>query len=277
MRRVRVAVLLVGLVVAHASTAAGDDTPAPAPAPAVPAAPVASSPPAPGAPAAPASAPAPVAPAAPAAASIAVVAFPGGADAAWPLARTIYADPALRPATVDETHARVLCGEVPAPGAPAELRDLADTVAALRGDDAPSRTLLDGIARRFGLRALVVVGSDAAHPSAHVFLTETGAFDAAAYAPDDPPGGPAPTWSATVRSLDRLFGPPAVAPQPSMRAPQLATREAPRSEKPGPHPFYESGWFWGALGAAALLGGAAYIATRDSSPSAIHLEVQVPH
>jgi hypothetical protein len=279
MRRVRVAVLLVGLVLAHAITAAGDDTPAPAPAPAFPPPSAPATPPAPGGPAAaaPASPSAPAPPAAAAPVSIAVVALPGGADAAWPLARTLYADPALRPATVDETHARVLCGEVPAAGAPAELRDLADTVAALRGDDAPSRTLLDGIARHFGLRALVVVGSDAAHPTAHVFLTETGAFDAAAYAPDDPPAGSAPTWSATVRSLDRLFGPPAVAPQPSVRAPLLATREAPRNETPGPHPFYESGWFWGAVGAAALLGGAAYIATRDSSPSAIHLEVQVPH
>jgi hypothetical protein len=55
-------------------------------------------------------------------------------------------------------------------------------------------------------------------------------------------------------------------------------REIPRKEAPSPaRPFYESVWFWGAVGAAALLGGAAYIATRDSSPSTIHLEVQVPH
>ncbi len=52
----------------------------------------------------------------------------------------------------------------------------------------------------------------------------------------------------------------------------------PKSEAPRPSvPFYESVWFWGALGAAALAGGATYLATRDSSPSTIHLEVQVPH
>jgi hypothetical protein len=250
MRRIRVAVVVMGLVFSHEVTAGADAPPAPASL----------------------SAPAP----APSPGSLGVVALPGAADAAWPLAQSIYADPTLRPASVDEAHARVLCGETPAIGAPADLQDLADTVAALRGDDAPSRTLLGGIARKFALHALIVVRTDDGRPTARVFLAETGAFDAAAYAPDDPPTAPSPSWSGTVRSLDRLFGAPAPA-QASIHAPVLATRQAPRSETPGPRPFYESGWFWGALGAAALLGGAAYMATRDSSPGAIHLEVQVPH
>jgi hypothetical protein len=275
MRRVRVAVVVIGLVLAGAVTASGDESPVSAPG----AVPAASSAPGPAASSAPG--PAPLSARTPGAAigpaSLAVVALPGAADAAWTLARSVYADEALRPATVDEAHARVLCGEPPAEGVAAELRDLADTVAALRGDDAPSRTLLDGIGRRFALRALVVVRADEGHPTARLFLTETGAFDAATYAPDAPATGPAPSWSATIRSLDRLFGPTPPPPRASSSAPTLATREVPRKETPGPRPFYESGWFWGALGAAALLGGAAYIATRDSSPSAIHLEVQVPH
>ncbi len=262
MRRVRMAVVVVGLVLARAFPAAGDDSPPAAPAPTSTPASASTL-----APTAPASTPT----------SVAVVALPGAADAAWPLARSLYADPTLRPVTVDEAHARVLCGDPPAPGAPADLRDLAETVAALRGDDAPSRTLLDGLARRLGLRALVVVRVDEGRPTARLFLTETGAFDAAAYAPDDPPTAPGPSWSATIRSLDRLFGPPSLPPQAVVTAPPLATHDAPRSETPRSRAFYESGWFWGALGAAALLGGAAYIATRDSSPSTIHLEVQVPH
>jgi hypothetical protein len=241
----RVAVVVMSLVLSRELTAGAEPTPAASSAPA------------------------------PSSGSLAVVALPGAADAAWPLAQSIYADPALRPGSVDETHARVLCGETPANASP-ELRDLGDTVAALRGDDAPSRTLLEGIARRFALRALMVVRADDGHPTARLFLAESGAFDAASYAPDDPPTVPGPSWSATVRSLDRLYGAPPPA-QASIRAPILATREAPRSETSGPRPFYQSGWFWGALGAAALLGGAAYMATRDSSPPAIHLEVQVPH
>ena len=40
-----------------------------------------------------------------------------------------------------------------------DLRDLAHTVAAIRGDDAPSRALLGGLVRRFGVRGMVVVGA----------------------------------------------------------------------------------------------------------------------
>jgi hypothetical protein len=210
-----------------------------------------------------------------------VVALSGAGDAAWPLARSIYGDPSLRPGSLDEPHARVLCGEPPAASATADLRDLSETVAALRGDDAPSRALLDAIARQFAVRAVVVVRSEADHPTARLYLAEPGGFDAATYAPDDPPTGPSPSWSSATRSLGRLFGALSVAPAPaqtSMGAPALATREVRRNEAPSPaRPFYESVWFWGAVGAAALLGGAAYIATRDSSPSTIHLEVQVPH
>jgi hypothetical protein len=273
MRRVKEAVVVLGVVLLRA-TAAGADVPATqAPAPASAPAPAPASAPAP----APASAPAPSA----ARAGLAVVALSGAGDAAWPLARSIYADPSLRPGSLDEPHARVLCGEPPAASATADLRDLSETVAALRGDDAPSRALLDAIALRFTVRAVVVVRAEADHPTARLYLPETGAFDAATYAPDDPPTGPPPSWSSTTRSLGRLFGAPAAAPAPaqaSVGAPVLAMREIPRKEAPSPaRPFYESVWFWGAVGAAALLGGAAYIATRDSSPSTIHLEVQVPH
>src|SRR5579859_2998837 len=260
MWRVKEAVVVLGVVLLRATAAVADVPRAPAPAP-MPAAAL----------------PSP----SESRAGLAVVALPGTTDAAWPLARSVYAEPSLRPGALDEPRARVLCGEPPAASAPADLRDLSETVAALRGDDAPSRALLDGIARQFAVRAVVVVRSGGDHPTARLYLAATGAFDAAAYAPDDPPAGSSTSWSATTRSLVRLFGASAVARAPaqaSVSAPALATREAPKHEGPSPaRPFYESVWFWGAVGAAALLGGAAYIATRDSSPSSIHLEVQVPH
>ena len=226
--------------------------------------------------------PAPAAASAPAA-GLAVVALPGATDAAWPLARAVYADASLRAAGVDDVHARVLCGEPAATTEPAELRNLSDTVAALRGEDAPSRALLDEISRRFSTRALVVVRVASGRPIARVFLSETGAFDAATYAPDD---SPTLAWSATTRSLARTFGPSPGSATPDVGpsvVPALAMHDGPHKPREGgssrssSRPFYESTWFWGAIGAAVLTGGVVYFATRDSSPSTIHLEVEVPH
>jgi hypothetical protein len=281
MRRVTWTLVVLGILATR--PAAADAAPAPTPVAAPTPAPAPSSTPTPSpspAPAAtPALAPAPTSPRS----GLAVLALPGATDSAWPLARAIYADPTLRPGSVDEPHARVLCGEAPATGDAADLRDLSETVAAVHGDDAPSRALLDGIARTFSVRGVIVVRIEGGHPSARVFLAETAAFDAATYGPDD---APALSWAATTRSLDRLFAPVALSPAPrvlpersaSAVAPSLATHEAPKAEgSSGPRPFYESLWFWGAVGAAALAGGAAYLATRDTSASTIHLEVQVPH
>jgi hypothetical protein len=252
--------------------------------------PAAPSPPASASPGAPVSAAPPVASASPAAPALApglaVLALPGAADAAWPLARSVYATPSLRPAALDDASARVLCGEVPLPDAPPKLRDLSATVSAVTGDDAPSRALLGDIARRLGLSALVVVRLDGDRPSARVFLADAGVFDSATYTPDD--GGAPGTWTRTTQSLARSFGapPPPIAPPPPMpsapppgtsSAPALASHEVPKPEDSHSRPFYESGWFWGALGAAAFAGGAVFLATRDSGPSTIHLQLEVSH
>jgi hypothetical protein len=235
----------------------------------------------------------------PAWSGLAVVALAGATDAAWPLAQAVYATPSLRPASVDDPRARVLCGDAAPAGASPEVRDLAETVAALRGDDAPSRALLADITRRLALRAVVVVRVDDGRATARVFLADTSAFDAATYTPDDTslpapplasPSAPSlasPSWSAATRSLARAFGPlstavsattPSVASAAAGRAtPALATHEAPRVEGSPHRQFYESGWFWGALGAAAFAGGAVFLATRDSGPSTIHLQIEVPH
>jgi hypothetical protein len=195
------------------------------------------------------------------------VALAGATDAAWPLARAVYAEPSLRPASVDETHARTLCGEAPPPGAPQDQRDVSDTVAALRGDDAPSRALLSDLARRFSVRGVVVVRLDAGRATARVFLPEAAALDAATFSPD---GASSPmTWSAATSSLVRTFG------ASKLHAPPLASQPVVGPEPR--HAFYQSGWFWGALGAAALAGGAVFLATRDNGPSTIHLQMEVPH
>jgi hypothetical protein len=204
---------------------------------------------------------------------LAVIALQGATDAAWPLAQGLYRHESLYGSRLDEAHARVLCGEPPAPGSPAELHDLADTVAAVRGDDAPSRALLESLARHFALRALVVVRMTEGRPLARVFLPDIGAFDAAIYVPDGESGA---SWSGATRSLSRAFGIETVgAPTP---AAALATHPLSEASVHGrSRPFFLSPWFWGALGIAAAAGGVAYLVTRDSGSHTIHLEVQVPH
>ena len=80
----------------------------------------------------------------------------------------------------------------------------------------------------------------------------------------------------SVKNIGRTFG---GVPGGAAAAPALATHEEPVITVPPPRgkAFYESGWFWGALGAAAFAGGAIFFATRDNGESTIHLQVQVPH
>jgi hypothetical protein len=256
MRRVALAVGMILSAAASSPAARAQDAPSPVVTATAP-------------PVAPPVAPPPVAPPY----GVAVVALAGATDAAWPLAQQVYALPLLRPPAIDEVHARILCGEAPAAGASPEVRDLADSLAAVKGDDAPSRMLLGVIARKLNVRALAVVRVVDGHPRARMFLPEAGIFDAASYAPDP---GPALAWTATAQSLSRALGEPAAGSATS--APTLATHEEPAPTAPHSKgkAFYESGWFWGALGAAAFAGGAIFFATRDNGESTIHLQAQVP-
>jgi hypothetical protein len=223
---------------------------------------------------------------------LAVVAIDATSDLAWPLAQEIYRRPAIRPVALDEARARVLAGEVPAADASQSLRDLAETRAAIRGNDAPSRQLLASIASALHVRALVVVSVEEADasvraPIARVFLADTSAFDAARYAPDDAPGSTIPVWNGAGQSLERMYSAPAVTPlgsagppRATIGAPAAANTSASATNKGGGEgpskPFYVSPWFWGAIGAAALGGVAVFAATRDNSPDTIHLQMQVP-
>jgi hypothetical protein len=225
---------------------------------------------------------------------LAVLALDGATDAAWALASKVYGDPDLRPAALDDVHARVLAGEAPAATAPQDVKDLAQIRAAVHGDDAPSRQLLASLATQLGARGVIVVevGPSGAI-SARVFVADMHAFDAARYAPDD---SHALTWNGAALSFSRAFGshvttPTTVVPAVATTAPGYEAAPAPTTI-PGPpgilsdsppvaahvsKAFYQSGWFWGAVGAAVFAGGALFFATRDSSGQTIHLDVQVPH
>lgn len=206
----------------------------------------------------------------------AVLAHPEARDAAWPLAQGAYRSARLRP-HLDEARARVLAGSPP-DRTRKDLRDLADTRDAISDDGAPSRTLLRTLTQDLGLEGVIVVtvepkpaepAADAPAPAAKARLFErsTGQFSPITI------DGNGAAWEGAVASLERLV--PRAAPEPVQR--NGASHEGKVAEGGGgSRAFYESPWFWGAAGAAALLGGAFFLATRDSSSDSIHVQMQVP-
>jgi hypothetical protein len=102
---------------------------------------------------------------------------------------------------------------------------------------------------------------------ARLFLADVGDFDAARYEPDESGG-----WRGTVTSLSSRFPPPAAAPAGQLPPPPPRISAEGKESKP----FYASPWFWGAIGAAALVGGFFFLASQDTSGEPIHLEMKVP-
>lgn len=218
---------------------------------------------------------------------VAVLGLAGARDDAFALARAVYAS-RLRPQGLDEIRARVLAGDPPPPNATRSLIELAEVRAATKGEDAASRRLLAGIGKQVGAAAVLVVSrtegeappaddagatnADASavgtRVTARLFLVDAGEFDAARYEPD---GTDAP-WRATVASLEQRF-PKEVASVAGPTHP--ATQPVPPKESEG-KPFYSSPWFWGALGAAVVVGGAFYLASRDTDSGTIHLQMRSP-
>ncbi len=242
------------------------------------------------------------------AASQGIAVFAIGSNAneeSFAAARALYGS-RLRPAALDEVRARVLAGGAPPANASRELRELAEIRAGVNADEAAGRRLLAGIGKQIGVEALLVVkvesaapvtapstigapapsaegGADAGESAAgnaapvltviaRLFLVDAGDFDAARYSPE--PGPPAPAaWKSTVTSLEARF--------PGSRGtagPAAATRPAPPVKPEGgkSSPFYASGWFWGAVGGAALLATVFYFASRETSSDTIRLQMTVP-
>lgn len=199
---------------------------------------------------------------------VVVVATEGATDAAWPLARAVYADEMLRPREIDDAKARVLAGEAGA----AELSELAELRAGVKGDDAASRQVLAALADKLRVVGIVVVfAGDPQNtmPSARLYDADTKAFDAARYAPEKG------EWSGAVKSLERWYlptAPPlvtAVPKEPEPAKPKDKPKEKSKS-------FYESPWFWAAIGAALLIGGGVLIATNVQTSDTIHMQVKLP-
>lgn len=187
---------------------------------------------------------------------------------AWSLAQETYRSPRLRP-RLDEAHARVFAGE-DAPAGRKDLAELAEARDAVVDEGAASRRILASLGKEYGLEGVLVVGSsEGASPAARLFTVETGRFEPLELRSETDTG-----WSSARATLERL-APREVTPAPVAQAPANATKSG-EEAKPGRKAFYESPWFWGAAGAAAALGGAFFLATRDSSSDSIHVQMQVP-
>jgi hypothetical protein len=203
----------------------------------------------------------------------AVVAVDGATDVAWPLAQGVYKSALLRPSGIDDARARILAGEPTPPLAPPELTEFAELRAGVKGDDAASREVLAALAQKLGVHAIIVVFAKEQDqsPSARVYDATTRAFDAARYSPDA--GDAAALWTGTLQSLERPYR-----PQESLSV--LGTVKAvvpPPKPKPSESkPFYESPWFWLAIGTAVLVGGGVLIATNLQTSDTIHLKMQLP-
>jgi hypothetical protein len=187
----------------------------------------------------------------------------------WSLAQDTYRSSRLRP-RFDEITARVLAGD-PAPAGRRDLADLAETRDAVTDEGIASRKLLQSLAADLGLEGLVVVTAEEVQKAdeAPVQVVKARLFEATSgrFASVDFRSGEKGAWEGTVASIERLV------PSAPKEAPVQAAK-APAKE--GGKSFYESPWFWGAAGAAAVLGGAFFLATRDSSSDSIHVQMQVP-
>jgi len=192
-----------------------------------------------------------------------VVATEGATDAAWPLARAVYGDEILRPRDLDDGKARVLAGEA----GTADLAELAELRAGVKGDDAASRQVLAAIADKFHVAGVVVVFKDPA--GARLYDADTKSFDAARYTSEKG------EWSGAVKSLERWYLPSS---QPlvtvvSKEPPPAKPKDQPKEKSKS---FYESPWFWAAIGAAVLIGGGVLIATSVQTSDTIHMQVKLP-
>jgi len=202
---------------------------------------------------------------------VAVVAAGSATDATWPLARAVYASALLRPKKVDDRYARVLAGEA-SPTQFGELGELAELRAGVKGDDAASRQVLSAIADKLGVASILVVftGDTAqAPPTARVFDATSKTFDAARYTPDAQS-----TWDGTIRAIERPLLPTVLVSQ-AAQAPVEPL--APPEHKAKSKAFFESPWFWVAVGAAVLLvGGGVLIATNVQTADTIHMQLKLP-
>lgn len=182
-------------------------------------------------------------------------------DAAWALASRVYADPLLRPARLDDATARVLAGEAPPTEADTRWVELSAARSALKLDDPMAARLASSISADLaGASLLLVFATDPSHPRARLFASSTRSF----VTPDlwmRPDASGAASWESSVAWLHAH----AVASRTTAPAPSQSPAKS----------VLTSGWFWGAIGAAAGAAVLAFTIRRDDTSDTIHLQGRV--
>lgn len=192
---------------------------------------------------------------------IVVACSPDVADQAWSLASSVYRDALLRPASTDEHTVRVLAGDEPDAGAPQAVRELARARASLDPQTPAAPRVADSVAKELGVSGLLLVHQVApGYVRARLYRSSARSFYPIDLWPVPDPQGH-PSWDTAVAWL---------------HANAEASRERRAAGTQGA--VTRSGWFWGALGAAAGAAVLVYATSRSddsSSPSTIHLSGRV--
>jgi hypothetical protein len=195
-----------------------------------------------------------------------VVAAGDATEETWPLAGAVYRDASLRPKGLRDETARVLAGEAPGQGAPASLRELSELRAAVRGDDAASRSVLSTLAQRAGASLLLVVFAPPGGPvSARPFDARSARFETWSLVPDTL-APPASRWALApgeLRRRDEAPGATAQAAVPATTPARAPQKAPPPAEKP--RRWWSSPWLWGAVGVAAVLAGVVALTSRGGN------------
>jgi hypothetical protein len=133
--------------------------------------------------------------------------------------------------------------------------------------------MLSDVARRSGARAVVVVfpaHDEKATTQARLFDAADAHLEPTKYEADAT--RPSAPWGALVDALHARYAPKMTSS--IVAAPPPAPAED-KTEKKDSGSFLSSAWFWGALGAAALMGGVVYALTRDNgqgTPAPVRIE-----
>jgi len=230
------------------------------------------------------------------------------------LARSAYADEALRP-SIDEPTARALVGELPSASATADpttdpkLEEIREVVQGIGAACSPScddsgvgRRLAASLGQELGVALVVVVSCPtreaaiAAPASARVLRVEDGRFAQVVLSPRAREGQPG-DWSeasAVLRAL--LVALPATPPprrttpaRPAAARPPAKPAASPAATtRPGPvaadadeeddgFDFISSPWFWGGLGAVVAVGVTVIALSQTSlnDPGVVQLQGRV--
>jgi hypothetical protein len=172
----------------------------------------------------------------------------------WQLAQRLYGRPGLQPQSLTEAQARTYLGE-PASAQPVGAEPAREQLQGENLQDEGQRAaVLLSIAHAANAEGCVLVRPlEPGQSVAQLFLAKSGKWAPGIFSSVD--------WTQALDAFEAELG----------KDPEHQAIVGVPSKKPAERSsFYQSGWFWAAVGGAVVLGGLAFILTqtKSSSPSA---------